>query len=148
MITLEQMNDEREIQNLSDQFAILADDKNAEGQGELFLADGILEFQFGYDGEIHTIHGRKEMVKAFSSTIVPCVGLYHINGQKSIKLNGSEAFGTAYCVTTLINEKDGRKTASVNDVRYQDEYKKVDGKWYISKRRSIFVLSESHEFSE
>ena len=44
MITLEQMNDEREIRELADVFANLADVKDAKGQGEFFLPDGVLEF--------------------------------------------------------------------------------------------------------
>jgi len=146
MITLEQMNDEHDIKELANRFAVLADEKNAVGQGELFLPDGILEFQIRYEGEIHTIKGRTALVNAFASTINPCKAVYHINGQHVIVLHGSDAAGTAYCVATLINEKDGRDIAAVNDVRYTDEYKKVDGRWYISKRRTTFVLSESHEF--
>jgi len=146
MLTLEQMNDEQEIRDLVNQFAVLADDKNAAAQGELFLPEGTLEFQMGIDGEIHHIIGREALVKAFASTIEPCKAVYHIDGQHLITLHGDEASGTAYCVATLVNEKDGREIATVNDVRYSDEYRKIDGRWYISRRRTTFVLSESHEF--
>jgi len=40
---------------------------------------------------------------------------------------------------------DGKKIMTVNDVRYSDIYKKVDGKWYLEKRRTTFLITEKHE---
>lgn len=145
MYTLEEMNDEREIRELVDQFANLADVKDAKGQGELFLPEGVLEFQQGEDGEIHNIIGRDTIVSAFENTIRPCKAVYHMNGQHVIKLHGDSAEGTAYCQATLINEKDGIDLMTVNDVRYLDHYKKVEGKWYLMKRRTTFVITDTHE---
>ena len=145
MITLEQMNDEREIRELADVFANLADVKDAKGQGELFLPDGVLEFQRGTEGAIQNIVGREALVKAFAATINPCKAVYHMNGQHVIRLHGEEATGTAYCVATLVNEKDSKYMVTVNDVRYTDLYQKSEGKWYLKKRRTIFLLSETHE---
>lgn len=145
MLTLEQMNDEREIRELANVFANLADVKDANGQGEIFLPDGVLEFQMGADGAIQNIVGREALVKAFASTINPCKAVYHINGQHVIQLDGDEATGTAYCQATLVNEKDGKDMVTVNDVRYTDQYQKSEGKWYVKKRRTTFLLSETHE---
>lgn len=128
-------------------FANLADVKDAKAQGDLFLEDGKLEFQMGFNGEIQDIVGRLALVKAFEATIEPCISVYHLNGQTTLKLNGNEGTGIAYCQATLVNEVDGKKIVTVNNVRYLDEYKKVDGKWYIKKRRTTFLISEKHEFN-
>lgn len=52
-----------------DTFSNLADIKDAKIQGELFLLDGVLEFQMGFDGEIQNIIGREALVQAFAAKI-------------------------------------------------------------------------------
>lgn len=146
-MTLLEMQDRLEIQELVNVFANLADKKDAKSQGDLFLEDGILEFQMGFDGEIQNIIGREALVKAFAATINPCIAVYHINEQHVITQNKDEATGTAYCQATLVNEVDGKNIMTVNNVRYNDKYKKVDGKWYIEKRRTTFLISEKHEMN-
>ncbi|MBU3156859.1 nuclear transport factor 2 family protein [Clostridium estertheticum] len=142
-----EIQEKLEIQELVNRFANLADEKDAKSQGDLFLENGMLEFQMGFDGGIQNIIGREELVKAFAATINPCIAVYHINGQHIITLNGDEATGTAYCQATLVNDVDGKKIVTVNDVRYSDIYKKVDGKWYLKKRRTTFLISEKHEMN-
>ena len=146
-MTILEMQDKFEIQDLVNVFANLADIKDAKSQGDLFLEDGKLEFQMGFDGEIHDIIGREALVAAFKATIEPCIAVYHLNGQHTITLNGDKATGTAYCQATLISDVDGKSIVTVNDVRYNDLYKKVDGKWYIEKRRTTFLISEKHEMN-
>lgn len=73
-----------ELRELVDIFSNLADIKDAKGQGELFLPDGVLEVQMGTDGEIQKIEGRKALVQAFAATINPCKAVYHISGHQTI----------------------------------------------------------------
>jgi ketosteroid isomerase-like protein len=145
MMTIEQLNDENQIRDLVNEFANLADMKDAKAQGELFLQDGKIEFQMGMDGQIRNIVGRESLVQAFAATINPCKAVYHINGQHVIHLNGDKATGIAYCQATLVREKNGKDIATVNSVRYADQYEKRDGKWYIAVRRSTFIIMDSHE---
>ncbi len=146
----EELMNKMELRELVDTFANLADVKDAKSQGDLFLPDGTLEFQMGFDGEIKHIVGREALVTAFAATIDPCVSVYHMNGQQTISLSEdmTEATGTAYCVATLVNEEDGKMIVTDNKVRYTDEYRKVDGKWYIQKRRTTFLISEKHELNQ
>ena len=145
MMTLEQLNDENQIRDLVNEFANLADVKDAKAQGDLFLPEGKLEFQVGIDGPVQDIVGREPLVQAFAATIAPCKAVYHINGQHVIHLNGDKATGIAYCQATLIRENNGKDIATVNSVRYFDQYEKRDGKWYIAVRRSTFIIMDSHE---
>ena len=109
----------------------------------------MLEFQMGFDGEVQNIIGRQALVEAFSATINPCKSVYHINGQHNVTLNEdlTEADGTAYCEATLVNEEDGKDIITTNYVRYSDKYIKVDGKWYIKRRRTTFLISEKRELA-
>ena len=145
-MTNEILTAKMELKELVDEFSNLADVKDAKSQGELFLPDGVLEFQMGFDGEIQNLVGREALVQAFAATINPCKSVYHINGQHTVKFNDdlTEAEGTAYCQATLVNVEDGKDVMTTNYVRYADVYVKVDGKWFIKRRRTTFMISDKH----
>ena len=147
-MSIEILEAKAELKDLVDTFSNLADVKDAAAQGELFLPDGWLEFQMGMDGEINKIEGREALVQAFASTINPCKAVYHINGQHTVTVNGDSAEGIAYCVATLVNDVDGKDIVTSNYVRYSDLYAKVDGKWYIKRRRTTFLISDKHELNK
>ena len=146
-MTMQELTDRAELKDLVDTFSNLADVKDAAAQGDLFLPDGWLEFQMGFDGEIQKIEGREALVQAFAATIDPCKAVYHINGQQSVTIHGDEAEGIAYCTATLLNEVEGKDILTSNYVRYSDLYAKVDGKWYIKRRRTTFMISDRHELN-
>ena len=146
-MSIEILEAKAELKDLVDTFSNLADVKDAAAQGELFLPDGALEFQMGIDGDINKIEGREALVQAFAATINPCKAVYHINGQHTVTVNGDSAEGIAYCVATLVNEVDGKDIVTSNYVRYSDLYAKVDGKWYIKRRRTTFMISDKHELN-
>ena len=143
-MTNEMMAAKMELKELVDTFSNLADVKDAKRQGDLFLPEGVLEFQMGFDGAIQNIEGRDALVQAFSATINPCKAVYHINGQHIVNVNEdmTAAEGTAYCQATLVNEENGKDVITTNYVRYGDVYAKVNGKWYIKRRRTTFLISE------
>lgn len=140
-MTMQEMQDRMEIRELTDIFANLADVKDVEGQGRLFLEDGVLEFQMGTEGQVNEIRSRQAIVEAFRNTVGPAKLVYHINGQQTLTAYaGDEAEGTAYCEATLSNDM---VTVTTNYVRYTDHYAKVNGKWYLKKRRTVFIYAES-----
>lgn len=149
-MTMEIMQAKMELKELVDTFSNLADVKDAASQGELFLPDGTLEFQIGFDGEISNIVGRETLVEAFANTINPCKAVYHINGQHNVTLNEdcTAAEGTAYCQATLVNDEGCTETITTNYVRYTDIYEKVDGKWYIKRRRTTFLIMDKRELGK
>lgn len=149
-MTMAIMQAKMELKELVDTFSNLADVKDAASQGELFLPDGMLEFQMGFNGKINNIVGREALVEAFANTINPCKSVYHINGQHNVTLSEdcTAAEGTAYCQATLVNEVDGKEVITTNYVRYADIYEKVDGKWYIKRRRTTFLISDKHELGK
>lgn len=101
----------------------------------------------GFDGDINKIEGREALIQAFSATINPCKAVYHINGQQSVTINGDEAEGIAYCTATLVNEAEGKDIITTNYVRYSDLYVRMEGKWYIKRRRTTFLISDQHELN-
>ncbi|MFG6336464.1 MAG: nuclear transport factor 2 family protein [Lachnospiraceae bacterium] len=138
-----------ELRELVDTFSNLADIKDAKSQGELFLPDGVLEFQIGTD-EVQKIEGREALVQAFAATINPCKAVYHISGQQTVTVNEdvTEAQGTAYCQAVLVNEENGKDVITTNHVRYTDAYVKADGRWYIKRRRTTFLITDKRVMNE
>ncbi len=144
-MNMQEIQDRMEIRELTDVFANLADTKEVEKQVELFMEDGLLEFQMGFDGEINEIRGRAALLEAFRRTVCPAKNVYHLNGQQTLtSYSENEAEGVAYCQATLVNEEDGKDIVTTNYVRYSDIYAKEDGKWYIKRRRTTFLLSDKH----
>lgn len=144
-MNIQEITDRIAIRELTDEFANLADTREVDKQVELFAEDsGMLEFQMGFDGEIHEIKGRSALYNAFFNTVVPAKNVYHLNGQQTLtSYSENEAEGIAYCQATLVNEADGKDVTTTNYVRYTDRYVKRDGKWYILKRRTTFLFSET-----
>ena len=151
-MTIEKLTAIQEISDLVSEFSILADDRNPQGQGPLFTEDAVLEFQMGVDGEVHEIPGRAAIVAAFENTVgasSTAKAVYHANGQLKVDLSDdlTEATGTAYCMATLVNDEDGADVITTNYVRYADRYVKVDGRWYIKRRRTCFLISEKRPYN-
>ena len=151
-MTTEQLIAKQEIRELVDEFSILADNRDAKGQGPLFTEDAVLEFQLGPEGDIHEIPGRDAIVAAFENTVgetSTAKAVYHANGQLLVELADDlqSATGIAYCMATLVNDEDGTDVITTNYVRYADRYVKIDGAWYIKRRRTCFLISEKRPYN-
>ena len=151
-MTLEELIAKQEIQELVNDFSNLADDRDAQGQGPLFTEDAVLEFQMGPDGEVTEIPGRDAIVAAFERTVgvnSTAKAVYHANGQLSVTLADDlqSATGINYCMATLVNDVDGKDIITTNYVRYADQYVKIDGRWYIKRRRTCFLISEKRPYN-
>lgn len=150
-MTTEQLIAKQELRELVDEFSILADDRDPKAQGPLFTEDAVLEFQMGSEGEVHEICGRDAIVAAFEGTVGAssnAKAVYHANGQQKVELSDdlNSATGAAYCMATLVTEEEGRDVITTNYVRYADEYVRLDGRWYIKRRRTCFLISEKRPF--
>ncbi len=49
-------------------------------------------------------------------------------------------------MVTLVSDEDGHDVITTNYVRYADQYVKVDGRWFIKRRRTCFRISEKRDF--
>jgi hypothetical protein len=136
---IQQLEDQAAIKRVVDTFANLADDKNIETQMQLFTEDAIVETYFG-DTLFASMSGREEISKVFSSFIANFSGLYHMNGQFTVDIDGDKASSTHYCLVVLLSEDaQGKTYKNFNGVIYKDDYVRRDGQWLITKRISRFT---------
>ena len=138
---LKELQAKFELKELVDTFSTLSDTKSVYEQTLLFTENSLIEVYM--DGKkTFELHGRKEIENAFTPFLAPFKNVYHQGGQQTItELTDTTAKGTAYCLVVLLDEENGKKRITKHGVVYNDEFVKVDGKWYFEKRISNFVWS-------
>ncbi len=138
---LKELQAKFELKELVDTFSTLSDTKSVYEQTLLFTENSLIEVYM--DGKkTFELHGRKEIENSFTPFLAPFRDVYHQGGQQTItELTDTTAKGTAYCLVVLVDEENGKKRITKHGVVYNDEFVKVDGKWYFEKRISNFVWS-------
>lgn len=144
----QEIKDRMELKKLVDTFSNLADTKEVDKQVLLFTEDATVQtIQNGVpSGSKFT--GQKEIEDAFSQYLELFETVYHINGQHTVEINGDTATGINYCQVVLISNDNGKRIKNTSGVRYNDTYKKINGKWYISDRKSDFMWRTSEEIKQ
>lgn len=141
---LQEIKDKIALRELVDRFSNLADEKNIAEQMKLFTDDAVV---ISMEGErtVSEFKGKQQIGEAFSNFLALFHTVYHINGQHTVKLRGNTATGTYYCQVALIAERDGKNMGRFSGVRYNDEYVKKNGTWFIKKRVSHFIYNDNRE---
>ncbi len=145
--TLKEIQDRIAIKNLVDTFSILADTKEVDKQVLLFTENAVVESVVeGQPGT--TLTGRKQIGDAFTAFLGTFETVYHINGQQTVTLNGDKASGISYCQVTLVGSQNGKKMKTNFWINYKDEFVRQNGRWFIAKRKSTFVLRETKQLEQ
>src|SRR4051812_8674933 len=118
---MEELKDRMALQKLVDRVSILGDRKDFHEQVKLFSENAISE-TFADGKEILKLKGRKEIEKAFKGFLSDIETVYHFNGQYDVTINGNTAYGTCYCLITLIGHENGKKIKTTIGAIYQDHY--------------------------
>lgn len=138
---MEELMEKQALKELVDTFSNLADMRDTKTQSTLFTEDATMTSIVG--GNASTLKGRDEIEKACAKFLSLFDTVYHSNGQQVVTVDGDRAKGVSYCTVMLIGKNaEGVRTQNLQGVRYEDEYQKIDGKWYIAKRTSHFEWSD------
>lgn len=141
---IKEIKNRQELKELVDIFSNLADTKEVDKQILLFTEDATVQsISNGQLGQKFT--RRKQIGEAFSAYLALFETVYHINGQQTLEINENKANGISYSQVVLIKNENGKKIAQTSGVRYNDEYVKIDGKWYIKNRLSNFMWTKTEE---
>ena len=142
-----ELEDRVALKNLVDTFSNLSDTREAELQAQLFTEDATVKTLI--NGKVSVeLKGRKQIAEVFGNFLAKQEIIYHINGQQTVTLNGNYATGISYCQVAMIANVDGKRTITQQGVRYDDEYQKIDGRWYIKNRISNFMWRDTRELNK
>jgi ketosteroid isomerase-like protein len=145
---IQHLEDHAAIKRLVDVFANLADVKDIKNQMLLFTEDATVETYFG-DTLFARMKGREEISNVFTGFITNFAGMYHMNGQFTVDIDGDKARSTHYCLVVLLSEDEkGQCYKNLNGIVYHDEYIRQDGQWLISKRTANFTWRDISELTQ
>ena len=142
--TVNIIEDKIALKELVDKFSILADTKEVSKQVLLFTENAIVE-SFINGKSTGVLEGRKQIGDAFLNFLNLFEIVYHLNGQQSVEINENNAKGISYCLVTLIGTENGKKIKTTFGIYYNDEFIKIENKWFITKRKSTFSWQEKQE---
>ena len=136
---LKELQEKFELKELVDKFSTLSDTKSVHEQTLLFTENSLIEVYMN-EKKTFELHGREEIENAFAPFLAPFKHVHHQGGQQTItELTDTTAKGVSYCLVVLITEDSGKRTITKHGVTYNDEFVKIDGKWFFEKRISNFV---------
>ena len=129
------------LKALVDAFSILADEKRIPDQMLLLTPDTKLQVYMG-DELLVDISGTQQVEEAFTAFTASVKRSFHMNGQQVVEIDGDSATGITYCQVKHVSEEDGHEVLTDSSVRYEDEYIRQDGRWYISARIAHFTVND------
>src|SRR3954453_5288309 len=126
------------IRELFDAYAHCADRRDAEGQKALFASD--TRFAVYLDGEgsepTYVLEGREALTPVFAD-LNRYEATTHFNGQLTVTIDGDRATGESYTIAHHLFTEAGNRKIMVSSLRSLDTFAKVDGGWFIAKRKLL-----------
>jgi len=133
--TNQEIQDTLEIRALVDRYAVESDHYNQEAYREIFTEDLNLRIIFGEN--VTEIHGVDDMVKIYKAAGAAQISFHQVGQQFVEFIDGTHAKGTTYLTALLGNEQVAQMF-----IRYEDQFEKIDGRWWITDRDQIIVYSK------
>jgi uncharacterized protein (TIGR02246 family) len=141
---LEDARDRLELRRLVEQYARGADDRDAVLYADVFTDDAVLYTNMG------EVRGRDALLK-----IAPKLARYrvtmHLVANHYVDFAPATsgavrdaATGSVYCIAKHVYERDGVERVYVMHIRYDDQYRRLDGGWRIAERRLNLLFDEDH----
>lgn len=141
-MTLEVLQTKEDLRNLVDDYAYLGDEKKVSEVMDLFTPD--LTYNVYMDGNpVSSVSGREEMEKDFKGHAAEVKTYFTLNGQHTVKINGDTATGISFATIKMIREVEGQNILTDYNVKYEDYYLKLKGKWLIKDRVGHFMIIEA-----
>lgn len=127
------IEDKLALKQVVDSYAMLADEKNGSALANLFTPTAVVKIVIAGDLKA-TLNGTKEISDTFQQFLNSLDTAYYFNGQQVVKIKGDHAIGRSYTQATITSVQNGMKRSAVQNIYYDDEFVKVDGRWLIAKR--------------
>lgn len=142
--TLAALADRLALADLAGRYAAAVDARDAAALTELFTPDAVLVqppalVRRGRGAEVS---GAEAVVAAVLGATAHLHSTHHAVGQQVLDVGEDTATGQTYCLAHHVYAgKDGFRDNSLA-LRYQDEYRRVDGRWLLARRRLVVDFAE------
>ncbi|CAD0007733.1 nuclear transport factor 2 family protein [Flavobacterium salmonis] len=91
---------------------------------------------------------RENMEKDFNVYAALVKTYFTMNGQHTVKIDGTTASGLSFSQLKMIREVEGQDVLTDYSVKYEDNYVFQDGKWLIKDRIGYFMIIEARTLNQ
>lgn len=131
MLSIEQISDRLEIQDLQVAYSHAIDFKNFDELDDVFTPDAIIDYSV-FGGP----RGPYPEVKAYLAKTMPMfASYYHMVATSKVELDGDTATAVTICHNPMVLPlPEGKEQVFVCGLWYRDEYVRTPAGWRISNR--------------
>jgi hypothetical protein len=130
MLTLQQISDRLEIQQLAVDYANAIDAREFDRLDEVFTQDAYIDYRVfgGIDGRYH------EIKRWLREVLTPIPAFQHLVGNMDIRISGDEATGRIMCFNPMALPDCAGVRVGFYGLWYVDTYVRVPRGWRIRTR--------------
>lgn len=131
MLSLQQMSDRLEIEQLLVDYASAIDRKDFDALDDVFTADAYIDYR-----AMGGIDGRYPQIKAWLAQVLPNFPNYfHMVGNLSLKVEGDSARSSVICFNPMqVTLPDGKSQVMFLGLWYHDKFTRTARGWRMSER--------------
>jgi hypothetical protein len=137
-LQIAQMLDEAALRKLAELYAQGADRRNKETWASIITADCVIEVP-----GIGKIAGRDQIVGSLDILEKLYFMTQHRVHNQLVTINGDTATGETYCVADHLSKADGKTKLLCWAIRYQDKFRREEGRWKFAARTLIIDWQET-----
>jgi uncharacterized protein (TIGR02246 family) len=128
--------EEAALRRTAELYAQGADRRDKRLWAEIFSADGVIE------APGLSLRGREQIVAALDVMAQLYVATQHRVSNQIVSISGDSASGETYCVADHLSINDGRRTLLTWAIRYQDSWRREQGRWLFTRRVLLLDWTE------
>lgn len=131
-LSLQEISDRMEIQDLIHEYSAIIDQKRFDDLRRVFTEDAHID----YTDVGGPVGSRDEIIDFLHRVMVMFPNHQHLNANAQIRVDGDTATGRVMCFNPQeISTPDGKTHIFMVGLWYLDEYRRTEDGWRISKRR-------------
>ncbi len=131
MLSLQEISDQIELQNLCFQYSNLLDQRDFDGMRDLFAEDAHIDYSAMGGG----VGNLEETIEFLKGAMTSFKGYQHLNSNMHFTVDGDAATGRVMCFNPMeLDLGDGSVHSFMLGLWYNDKYKRTDTGWCFQER--------------
>ncbi len=137
-ISIEEVGDRIEIRRLVDEYALAVDTRDAERFAALFADDATLSVVEPGEDSPSLVYTGQDELRTVIELVASFQVTYHVMTNHVVDVDGDTATASTYGLTHHLSESEERGLFdTLMLLRYDDELRRVDGRWLFGSRRIV-----------